>query len=206
MEAGAVPVLLPSMAEAGTMADRLDGIVLSGGADVDPARYGEPRHPKTGEPDPDRDRLEFDLVAIADERALPVLAICRGHQVLNVAMGGGLVQHVEDGVHVGDSRRHRSEIRHRMRLDPHSMLGELLGETEVAVNSLHHQAVVTTAPGLRACGWADTEDGLVEAMETPDGRVLSVQCHPEELTATQAWARRLFAAFTARAAERSLKR
>ena len=199
LEAGAQPVLLAPRGDATPALARLDGLVLTGGADVDPELYGEEPHPLT-EPERDRDDFELPLVREAVERGLPTLAICRGHQVVNVALGGTLVQHLEDPLHRGDSKAGRQEIRHPVRLDPHSVLSELLGTTEIATNSLHHQAVQDLAPGLRATGWSP--DGLVEALETPGGTLLSVQCHPEELVTTQPWARRLFRAFVERAASR----
>jgi gamma-glutamyl-gamma-aminobutyrate hydrolase PuuD len=194
--AGAQPVAVAPGADATPLLDRVDGLVLTGGADVDPAFYGEEPHPLT-EAERDRDELELPLVRAAIERGVPVLAICRGHQVVNVALGGTLIQHLDNPEHIGDSAGNRSEIRHpRVRVDPHSVLGELLGVSEIATNSLHHQAVGRLAPGLRATAWAD--DGVIEGLETPDGILLSVQCHPEELTDTQAWARRLFEAFVGR--------
>lgn len=193
--AGAQPVLLPPRGDATSLLETLDGLLLTGGADVDPELYGEEPHPLT-EPERDRDDFELPLARAAVERGLPTLAICRGHQVVNVALGGTLVQHLEAAVHRGDSRSGRQEIRHPVRLDPHSVLSELLGTTEIATNSLHHQAVKDLAPGLRATGWAP--DGVVEALETPGGTLLSVQCHPEELIGSQPWARRLFEVFVSR--------
>ena len=194
--AGAQPVLLPPLGDGSRLLGTIDGLVLTGGADVDPALYGEDMHPLT-EAERGRDDFELPLVRAALEQGLPVLAICRGHQVVNVALGGTLLQHVDREEHRGDSRDGRREIRHpRVRLDPHSHLAELLGTTEIATNSLHHQAVNTLAPGLRATGWS--EDGLIEALENADGSLLSLQCHPEELVTTEPWARRLFAAFVDR--------
>jgi putative glutamine amidotransferase len=191
-EAGAQPVVVFPGPDPEQLLERLDGVVLTGGADVDPALYGQEPHPQTQEPDPPRDRFELELAKAAFGRK-PILAICRGQQVLNVALGGTLLQHLEAhprGVSEGD----RAEVLHVLRLDPHSVLGELLGAAELPVNSLHHQAVDRVGSGLRAVGWS--EDGVVEALEAPG--VLSVQSHPEELVATQPWARRLFAAFVER--------
>lgn len=198
-EAGARTVAIPPGADATPLVDVLDGVVFTGGADVDPEFYGEARQPQT-EVERERDELELPLVRAAVERGVPVLAICRGHQVVNVALGGTLIQDLENREHVGDSNHGRAEIRHpQLRVDRSSVLGELLGSPEtIATNSLHHQAVKDLAPGLRATAWAD--DGIVEAFEAPDGTILSVQCHPEELIDTQPWARRLFAAFAERAA------
>ena len=197
VEAGAQPVLLPPRGDARPLLGALHGLLLTGGADIDPELYGEEPHPLT-EAERDRDDFELPLARAAVESGLPTLAICRGHQVVNVALGGTLVQHLEEPLHRGDSRDGRQEIRHPVRLDPHSALSELLGATEIATNSLHHQAVKELAPGLRATGWAP--DGVVEALEVPGGSLLSVQCHPEELVDTQPWARRLFEVFVSRLA------
>lgn len=194
--AGGQPVLLPPALDGLEILDSLQGLVLSGGADVDPDLYGETRHPLT-QPERARDDFEIPLVRAALSRGLPTLAICRGHQVVNVALGGTLHQHLEPAEHRGDSVAGRQEIRHpALRLDPHSHLAEVLGVTEIAANSLHHQAVKDLAPGLRATGW--TEDGVIEALENPDGSLLSVQAHPEELVGTQPWAKRLFEVFVSR--------
>lgn len=197
--AGAEVVVIAPGDDAG-VAERLDGLVLSGGPDVDPALYGERPDPNLGEVDAPRDRLELHLLAIADRLAIPVLAICRGHQVLNVARGGKLVQHVAEHDRHGDGPR--SSIHHEVRLEPGSHLAAAVGTSSLAVNSLHHQVVAEAAPGLLAVGRA--EDGTIEAMESPDGRVLSVQCHPEELVAGQEWARRLFAHFVSSAGRQRL--
>ena len=199
--AGVAPVVLAPGPDAVPLLERLDGLVLTGGADVDPALYGEERAIETEFVDPDRDHLELPLARAAHERGMPILAICRGQQVLNVALGGTLVQHLESHPR-GESDGDRGQVLHSMRLDPHSVLGELLGES-LEVNSLHHQAVRDVAPGLRAVGWS--EDGVVEALESERGNVLSVQCHPEELVGSQPWARRLFAAFVERLAERATR-
>ena len=195
-EAGALPVVIFPGADAIPLLERLDGLLLTGGADIDPVLYGADREPETEDPDRPRDELEIDLARAAFERGTPTLAICRGQQVVNVALGGTLVQHLGDHPR-GDSEGDRGELLHRLRLDPHSVLGELLGAGELEVNSLHHQAVGDVAPGLRAVGWS--EDGVVEAMEADGGTVLAIQCHPEELVHSQPWARRLFTAFVERA-------
>ena len=203
IQAGAQPVAIPPGADATPLLDQLDGLVLTGGADVDPAFYGQAPHPLT-EIERDRDDLEIPLIKAALDRGVPVLAICRGHQVVNVALGGTLIQHLDHAEHIGDSANNRAEIRHpRLRVDPHSVLGELLATQKIATNSLHHQGVDQLAPGLRATAWSD--DGLIEGLETPDGTLLSVQCHPEELIGTQPWAARLFAAFVARIQRRQIR-
>jgi len=133
----------------------------------------------------------------ARERELPVLGICRGQQVINVAMGGSLVQHLE----AHDIRGHgRSHLAHTIEVEPASELGQAAGEHKIRVNSFHHQAVKQLAPGLHQS--ATGEDGTVEGVETDDGLIVAVQCHPEELTTDLPWARKLFERFVARAREK----
>lgn len=180
VRSGGVPVLLPPVPPdlAPAALRGLDGLLLSGGADVDPARYGEPAHPETGGLRPDRDGFEFALLRAALAADVPVLGVCRGAQVLNAALGGTLDQHVPDTVgHDG----HRPELgvfgQHIVRLDSGSAVGALLGR-EVKVRCHHHQALGRVADGLRVAGRA--EDGTVEAVEAPGaGFVLGVQWHPE---------------------------
>jgi len=153
----------------------LDGLLLAGGTDVDPALYGAPRHPETAEPDRDRDRHETALLREALERDLPVLAICRGLQLLNVAQGGTLVQHIE-----GHKYPRQQEV-HPVRIAPGSRLKSILEAGELVVNSRHHQSVDRVASGLVVV--ARAPDNVVEALELPGKRfVLAVQWHPEERT------------------------
>lgn len=192
--AGAEPVELPP----GTASlPELDGLLLPGGWDVDPAFYGEKPEDKVGPVDHELDETELRLFGQARERKLPVLGICRGQQVINVAMGGSLLQHIEDH----EVRAHgRSHLAHTIEVDPASELGRAAGEHKVRVNSLHHQAIGRLADGLQQT--ARGEDGTVEGIETDDGLVVAVQCHPEELTTDLPWARRLFERFVARARAR----
>lgn len=191
MAAGAEPVdLVP-----GTKAlPDLDGLLLPGGWDVDPSFYGERRDEKLGETDLELDETELSMFHQARERAIPVLGICRGQQVINVAMGGSLVQHLE-----GHEVRAlgRSHLAHTIEVDPTSELGRAAGEHKVRVNSLHHQAIKKLAEGLQQT--ARGEDGTVEGVESDDGLIVAVQCHPEELTTDLPWARKLFERFVARA-------
>jgi putative glutamine amidotransferase len=192
--AGAEPIdLIP-----GTKAlPEVDGLLLPGGWDVDPSFYGERRDEKVGETDPELDETELELFRQARERAIPVLGICRGQQVINVAMGGSLVQHLEDH----DVRSlGRSHLAHSIEVDPSSELGQAAGEHKIRVNSLHHQAIRALAPGLQQTARGD--DGTVEAVESDDGLIVAVQCHPEELTTDLPWARKLFERFVARAGGR----
>jgi len=192
--AGAEPVEVPP----GTPElPPVDGLLLPGGWDVDPSYYGERKDEKVGPIDPELDETELRLFREARSREIPVLGICRGQQVINVAMGGSLVQHLEDH----DVRGHgRSHLAHTIEVDPTSELGQAAGEHKIRVNSFHHQAVKNLAPGLQQT--ARGEDGTVEGVESDDGLIVAVQCHPEELTTDLPWARRLFERFVARAARR----
>jgi putative glutamine amidotransferase len=196
--AGAEPVdLVP-----GTKSlPEVDGLLLPGGWDVDPSFYGERRDEKLGETDPELDETELALFGQAREREIPVLGICRGQQVINVAMGGSLVQHLEGHEVRSLGRRH---LAHTIDVDPTSELGQAAGEHKVRVNSLHHQAIKRLAAGLQQS--ASGEDGTVEGVESDDGLIVAVQCHPEELTTDLPWARRLFERFVARARGRSQKK
>ncbi len=177
--AGGIPVVLAAVdGAARSVADHLDGLVLTGGTDVDPDVFGAPRHPQAQRPDRRRDRFELDLLDAAADGGLPVLAICRGIQVVNVWRGGTLHQHLPD---VGASPEHLGPPggygTHRVRLDPASRLGALLG-AELDVPTHHHQGIDRLGSGLRACGWSG--DGIVEALDDPELPFLvAVQWHPE---------------------------
>lgn len=164
----------------------LAGLLLAGGSDVAPELYGATRQPETGEPDDERDKREIALVKEAFARDLPVLAICRGVQVLNVAAGGTLIQHIENHTH-----GHAHDA-HSVTIAPGTRLASILGAGDYIVNSRHHQCVGRAAPG--AVVGAKAPDGIVEAIEFPAQRfVLGVQWHPEDrIDGPDA---RLFAAF-----------
>jgi putative glutamine amidotransferase len=153
----------------------LDGLLLSGGNDLEPASYGAEAHPATGGTKPERDRAELALLQGALERDMPVLAVCRGVQVLNVARGGDLVQHLPDVVGHEEHRAVPGQwSEHGVRVDPSSTLGEVAG----SVKSHHHQGLGRIGDGLREVAWA--EDGSVEALEDPTRRfALGVLWHPE---------------------------
>lgn len=159
--------------------DALDGILFSGGADIDPGAYGQEAHPETNGVRPDRDRGELALLTAALERDMPVLAVCRGSQVLNVARGGDLVQHLPDVV--GDTRhRHTPGVftEHAVEVKSESRLGAMLGE-RAPVKSAHHQGFGRVGEGLVETAWA--EDGTLEALEDPGKRfAVGVLWHPEE--------------------------
>jgi putative glutamine amidotransferase len=207
-EAGATVVDLRD-AQSAAAVPALDALMLTGGIDVDPDVYGAAeRHPKVKEVDPGRDEMELACLSAALDRDLPVLAICRGHQVLNVGFGGQLVQHIDSGDHRADFRTPGYPSRwHDLRLDPESRLATILGPGPLHINSRHHQAVTasTLGDGLRPVAWADDHGGeLIEGMEsTRHSWVVAVQWHPERLEEQQpAFApvmRRLFDAFIAQA-------
>jgi putative glutamine amidotransferase len=160
--------------------------LLAGGSDIDPALYGAPRQPEAGEPDHQRDSLETALLQEALDRDLPVLAICRGLQLLNVVLGGTLVQHIER------HRCPRQQEVHPITIASHSRLQSILGVDEYVVNSRHHQCVDQLASGLVVA--ARAPDNVIEALELPGKRfVLAVQWHPEDRT--DRLDARLFAAF-----------
>ncbi|MEP6691878.1 MAG: gamma-glutamyl-gamma-aminobutyrate hydrolase family protein [Gemmatimonadaceae bacterium] len=199
---GAVPVVLPpiqSSERAGEMLDRVDGLILTGGEDIDPARYDAAAHAETGSPNAARDATELALTHAARERGLPTLAICRGIQLLNVALGGTLVQDIpsERPSAVDHDPRGARDVRaHAIVVEPGSALAAALGVDGLRANSFHHQAVDRVAPGLGVT--ARAPDGIVEGVEwIGDGAwwALGVQWHPEELVdGTEGWDRNLFAA------------
>jgi len=178
--AGGRPLLVPPSTDGvEETLDALDGLILSGGNDVDPAVYGAEPHAATGGVRPERDRAELALLEGALARDMPVLAVCRGSQILNVARGGDLVQHLPEVV--GDEKHRETPgvfSAHGVRVDPESRLGGLVGE-RAPVQSHHHQGFGRIGGGLRETAWAD--DGTLEAVEDPSKRfALGVLWHPEE--------------------------
>ena len=198
--AGADVVLLPPASPrppqvAPTLLDRLDGVLVPGGPDVNPSRYGESPRKGLGDVDDDLDSLELAVVHAALDRDLPIFGICRGHQLVNVAMGGSLYQDLGQDVvtsvrHTADPARGRDRLAHTIDVKPGTRLRQLVGADRVEVNSFHHQAVRKVAPGL-VISAVSTADCVIEGLESADGRILTVQCHPEELLSL-AWARALF--------------
>jgi putative glutamine amidotransferase len=159
---------------------RIDGLLLLGGADVDAARYGEPPHPTAEQPHGTRDEVEIALVRAALDRGVPMLGICRGLQLINVALGGTLRQHLPDEIAEDVHRRTIGRFDgndHVVRLAPGSLASRAAGQSVHRVMSHHHQAVDVLGAGLVATGWSD--DGVIEAAELPTGFVLGVQWHPE---------------------------
>jgi putative glutamine amidotransferase len=179
---GVAMVLAPGRpADAGLLLDRIQGLLLTGGSDLDPGLYGAEAHPRLGAVHRDRDEFELALCREALDRGLPVLGICRGHQVLNVATGGTLIQDIPSDVSGGavhDSERERWERSHDVRILPGTRLRALLGEDSVAVNSFHHQAVRDLGQGLRVSAVSGS-DAVVEGIEGASGFVVGVQWHPE---------------------------
>ena len=185
--AGGVPVIVPLLRPDAIAAllDRVDGVCLPGGPDLQPSAYGEEPHSELGPTEPRVDAVELALVKAADRRRLPILGICRGMQLLNVARGGTLHQHLPDVV--GDQLRHRQDehgsiTTHLVETAPHSRLRSTLGGPKLEVNSFHHQAVHALGKELAATAWA--EDGTIEAIEQPGERLVTgVQWHAEGLLA-----------------------
>lgn len=181
--AGGVAMLLPPQLVDSDIAERvldcLDGLVITGGKDVDPVAYGQPPHPTTDEPGRQRDVWEFTLLSAALKRQLPVLGICRGAQVVNIALGGTLHQHLPDVIgHTGHQAGNAVFTTLPVRTVPGTRLAALVGES-VDAQCYHHQAVAELGEGLIVSAW--DADGVVEALELPgDSFVLAVQWHPEE--------------------------
>lgn len=198
--AGALPVLLPLTDDPALLreiVDRVDGLVLSGGADVDPAFYGQETQPFCGDISPRRDAMELALCRMALEKDLPILAICRGEQVLNCVQGGTLYQDLAaqcpSPIHHPCHDRPREEV-HTVTVEADSLLGRITGMGTLGVNSRHHQAVDRLGDGLRVI--ARAQDGVIEGVEMPEKRfVLGVQWHPESLSEHRAEAQKLFNAF-----------
>jgi putative glutamine amidotransferase len=204
-EAGGIPLPIPPQLEVPAQDEifaRCDGFLLTGGGDLDPAIFNEPPHPTLYEVAPARDRLEIALVRSALEMRKPLLAVCRGIQVLNVALGGSLFQDVasDPGTQIQHQQekegKPRDEPTHPVKIVAGSRLAQVLGTTELLVNSMHHQAVKALGRGLTPSAFAP--DMIVEGVEPedpdPDRFLLGVQWHPEELTRKDPAARRLFRA------------
>jgi putative glutamine amidotransferase len=205
--AGATPVPLT---ERSSTTDRsqtmaaMDGLLLTGGADIDPARYGEPPSGTRGA-EPERDALEDEAFRAALEAGVPILGVCRGLQAINVFAGGSLVQHLEG--HESSAYPSKEVTRHRLELTDGSRLATILGDGDLKVNSYHHQAITPErlAPGLRIAAIAEheAEGWLVEGVEStdPDRWLVGVQCHPERTESSPPVFERLWASFVAACAE-----
>ena len=203
--AGLIPLIVPPLSGADAAASVLDsvaGLVLTGGEDVDPARYGETRHEKVRSVNAARAATEAALIEEARARGTPVLAICRGIQILNVALGGTLVQDIASQCETDiahDDEGARNSRTHEIEIVPGSLIAEAVGAEHVSVNSFHHQSVKRVADGMRVT--ARSPDGIIEGIESTDEDwwVMGVQWHPEEMTdSAEPWDRGLFKAFAKR--------
>jgi putative glutamine amidotransferase len=212
-QAGGVPVPLAPQLTPEARAEifkHVRGVLLTGGGDVDPARFGEAPHPTTSEVSTARDALEIELTRWAVAKRVPLLAVCRGLQVLNVALGGSLYQDISsepgspfDHSQVGLQGKARHVPTHHVKVRDGSRLAGILGALEVDVNSFHHQAIKRLGQGLADVAWAP--DSIIEGVELtePDQFVVGVQWHPEELVAADRAASNLFAALVSRARDRA---
>lgn len=196
--AGGIAICLPYLAEEelGPVLDRLDGIVLIGGHDADPMLYRQEPHNMLGEVVLKRDVSELALIQQALQRDIPLLAICRGHQLLNIACGGTLIQDIPSqvtGAYQHAQRSARHEVTHTVQVLT-ERLQTIFGATEIRTNSFHHQAVDQVGEGLIVAAVA--KDGIIEALQYDRASYcISVQWHPEELSATNLYAKRLFTSF-----------
>jgi gamma-glutamyl-gamma-aminobutyrate hydrolase PuuD len=195
--ASATPALIDpapiTAAEANELVGRFDALVVSGGPDVDPACSGQPAHPETYGVDREADDFEIALLHAAIDRELPTLAICRGIQVLNVARGGTLYQHIVDDPGVephGRTGEADGQYRHAVMLETGSKLHKVMGSDRVACSCHHHQAVARVGDGLHVSARAD--DGIVEGIELDVPSLLAVQWHPEDTAGADPVQQRLF--------------
>lgn len=184
--AGGLPWPLPFMTDVSLIpefVDRLDGILFSGGEDLDPALYGEARHPKAEPLDPNRQRFELALLAEVERRRMPALGVCLGCQLMNVHRGGSLIQFLPDHERAGPLEHRRLDDpsrRHPVSLEPGTRLAQAIGKREISVNTRHKQSIARTGNGLRVI--AKAPDGVVEAIEDPAHPFfMAVQWHPENL-------------------------
>jgi putative glutamine amidotransferase len=203
LTAGGVPVLLPfthTTEELRALYGELDGLLFAGGGDVDSSEYDEPAADVLKDVNPERDRIELQLIkwAIADDK--PVLAICRGHQVLNVALGGTLYQDIPSMIanaqnhDLSTEKEDRAFIAHRLVIAEDSRLARILGSQPIGANTHHPQAIKKLAPGLTVT--ARAEDQMIEAIELSRSRfVIGIQCHPESLTVSESRWAKLFREF-----------
>jgi len=187
-QAGGVPIIIPPLehSDVGPLLDRIDGLCLPGGPDLDPSSYGAEEHAQLGPYSPEVDRFELFVAKCADELGMPIFAICRGAQVLNVARGGTLIQHLPDLRIRIDHRQTKpgTETSHPVSIEGDSRLAAIVGGESLDVNSFHHQGIDRLGPGLRAVAFAP--DGTIEALEALDRDFcLGVQWHAETLVARE---------------------
>lgn len=194
---GGIPFIIPFSTDDGVIAEQIaevDGLILSGGHDVDPRNYGEESQQKIGDIWPDRDHFDMQLLAEAEKAHLPVLGICRGAQLINVAHGGSLYQDISyrEGETLKHMQGHTPDLpTQTIDVKANSMLAKVLGtSTTASINSFHHQLIKKLGDGLIATAWA--KDGVVEAFENRNGSVIGVQWHPENLYAKDKTMNNLF--------------
>jgi putative glutamine amidotransferase len=196
-DAGGAPVVLPCVPDPDVIASIMShaaGFILTGGGDICALRYGEDPHSRSTLYDPVRDAMEIEAFRVARKLRLPILGICRGQQLVNVALGGTLVQDIGTQLHT--SNQHFAApvdvvLLHQIEIEPASLLAKILGTTSTAVNSFHHQAVKDLGEGLSVS--ARSRDGVIEAIESPlEDRTLAVQFHPEEISRPYPLFARLF--------------
>jgi gamma-glutamyl-gamma-aminobutyrate hydrolase PuuD len=200
LRAGGQPVIVNDTRDPKDLLARIDALVLTGGPDVDPSRYGETAHPSVYGVDSADDDFECALAEAALVRSMPTLAICRGIQVLNVARGGTLHQHIPDDPGVprhGEPGVAGGARQHEVTLDAGSLVAEVMDSTRVTASCHHHQAIAHLGDGLRVVGRA--ADGIVEALELDGAFLLAVQWHPEDTAADDRAQQRLFDALVNRA-------
>jgi len=199
--AGGLPILIPMINDLNTLTallSRLDGLILPGGIDLHPSRYGEEVHPLTEKADLELDEFEIILASWAFQQDIPVLGICRGMQLINIVLGGTLFQDISNQYpnSIAHTHRHlpRTHLAHHIVVEPGSRMETILGAREVKVNSLHHQAIKEPGKGVRITGRAP--DGIAELLEVTGYRfVMAAQSHPEEIYSIEPAFERLFAAF-----------
>lgn len=207
VDAGGVPIIIPANCDRESLISLIravDGVLFSGGADIDAFYFGEENFPDLTEINPQRDLYEFMLLRAAIDMGIPILGICRGAQLLNVALGGTLYQDLPSG-YEGDLLKHsiltdRHLPVHDIKIDKGSLLYKIIGEKEIGVNSRHHQAIKDVAPSLRVSAYAT--DGVVEAIEGyPTQKIIAMQCHPENMATTgySPYMKRLFEFFISEA-------
>ena len=199
--AGGLPILIPMINDLTILTAllaRLDGLLLPGGIDLHPSRYGEEVHPLTEEADLELDEFEITLASWAFQENIPVLGVCRGMQLINIVLGGTLYQDISNQYpnSIAHTHRHlpRTHLAHHIIVEPGSRMETILGTGEVWVNSLHHQAIKD--PGKGVCITGRAPDGLPELLEVTGYRfVMAAQCHPEEIYSIEPAFKRLFSAF-----------
>jgi putative glutamine amidotransferase len=200
LRAGGTPVVVNTARDPKALLDRVDALVLTGGPDVDPELYGQPAHPQVYGVDRTDDDFECALAEAATVRSVPTLAICRGIQILNVARGGSLHQHIPDDPGVpahGEPGVAGGARVHDVKLEPGSLVAEVMDATTVRASCHHHQAIADVGDGLRVVGRAP--DGIVEALELDGAFLLAVQWHPEDTAADDPAQQRLFDALVRQA-------